>query len=198
MKKFILLLITTFVITGRLFSQLSIEIDSIRISSISYKAYKACKSIFVEGLGEGPEGLFFASITNETDDFLSVDLSEMTFGYQYQYNGRVYNDYDLSLRSNTPKTILLLPGEKYSLEFNWSFLIDNTIRKDNSFDYKAEMIEIIPTIHIFYMMKDSTEKILSYSQYKKIILEGKYKNKGCYRSNISNTRFLRKLKSRCK
>ena len=175
-------------------SQISIEIDSIAIGSISYSVTKLCKEKpMIEGLWDGPRGIFYISIINTSEEFISLDYEQLKFGYLFFFNNTLYHN---GLFTFIPpfKRVGLLPEEKISFNFYPSLILDCSIRKEGKYDYSQEMLKIIPTLRVFTFSND-IKKFMFSDKPKEIVLRDGGEREGCYKDDLNKKKFLRKLRT---
>ena len=147
------------------YAQLDFKIDTLAISHI---AEVIDKNIIDENLEQGPFIMLYTSIHNKSDSLVTIHLSKTTCQVEYYHNGKKYI-HNSSLRLYIySDTLMLSPNQTAKLDFGLHLILGTSIHKYDKGDYTLEMLEILPTLKIYYIGKSF--KIRS-SDIEKVIIQ---------------------------
>ena len=143
-----LMLIYFLLNTSITYAQLDFKIDTLAISHI---AEIVDKNVIDESLEKGPFIMLYTSIHNKSDSLVTIHLSNTTCQVEYYYNGKKYI-FDAILQLYVySDSLVLSPNQVAELNFGLYLILGTSIHKSDKGDYTREMLEILPTLKIYYI-----------------------------------------------
>ena len=133
--------------TSTAYAQLDFKIDTLAISHI---AEIIDKNVIDESLEQGPFIMLYTSIHNKSDSLVTIHLSKTTCQVEYYYNGRKYVRHSIPRFYVYSDTLILSPNQVAKLNFGLNLILGTSIHKSDNWDYTYEMLEILPTLKIYY------------------------------------------------
>ena len=137
-------------------AQLILSIKNIKVSNINVPILK---DHFREGDNDGPFVLLDFVLKNNTDSIIRLHPSKSEMIIQFQYKNLNYSQKVFPIRFMDNDTLLISPHQQYESFVGEDLLLGTFILKSNNNDYRIELIEILPTIKLFY--KDEKIRIKS-------------------------------------
>jgi len=147
MKKIYLLILITITMCLNINAQLIFSIKNIKVSKINVPILK---DYFREGETDGPFVQLFFVLKNNTDSVIKLHPSKSEMILQFQYKNSNYSKNLFNVTFNENDTLLILPHQQYESLVDNNLLLGTFILKSNNNDYRIELIEILPTIKLFY------------------------------------------------
>lgn len=167
MRKYLYVLLFM-IITITLKCQIIISLDTLKLSSISFK----CKNGFTNSdLDRNPYAIFCITLKNNTNKVFQINHSNNTFYYTYYFNDEIHIS-NLFLWTNSDDPIFIEPHDSIQLnleEFRFAYKVPyNDVKRD----YHKEFASIIPTIKAIYILQDC--KIIESNPLKIVKIPKKY------------------------
>ena len=128
-------------------AQLILSIKNIKVSNINVPILK---DHFREGDNDGPFVKLYFVIKNNADSVIKLHPSKSEIIIQFQYKNLNYSKKLSNVTFMGNDTLLILPHQQYESFVDDNLLLGSFILKSNNNDYRIELIEILPTIKLFY------------------------------------------------
>ena len=148
MNNIIFLISLTFM-TSSVFCQLKSEIKNIKVGNISIKKNE---DVDVEDEEEGPNiGITFniRNLSNKTDIKLLEDYYSFFICFKYKRKDYRVNVDPIILNNSS----VLYRKSKLVFFVSSYFLLNTPIHRDKKYDYVYEMLEILPTLRMYFKQK---------------------------------------------
>jgi len=155
--------------TGTVYAQLDFKIDTLRLFNV---IETIDNDVIDEDRGKGPFAMFYASIYNKTDTLVTINRAKVVYYISYYYKGKKYSF------NSTPQGILdidnliLSPNQKTELYFDFHLLLGTSIHKSDKGDYTSEMLEILPTLEVYYINRPF---YIRSSEIRRVIVDNPYR-----------------------
>ena len=138
------------ILTDPIKSQITISLDTLVLSNISYKSKNGYS---VSDFNKNPHAIFCVTIVNNSDKDFQINHSYNAFYYSYIFHDIIYFS-KLFLWTNTNDPIFVTAHDSLHLkfqEFRFAYLGSYNKQKSN---YYKEFASIIPTIKTFFILPD--------------------------------------------
>ena len=133
--------------TSTTYAQLDFKIDKLILSHI---VETIDNDVFDEDRGGGPFAFFYCSIYNNTDSLVMIYPSKSVCYVEYYYKEKKYGFDTIPLPFADMDSLILSPHQKTELSFGTHLILGTSIYKSDNWDYTYEMLEILPTLKIYY------------------------------------------------
>ena len=158
-------------------AQFILSIKNIKVSKINVPI---SKDYFREGDNDGPFVQLYFVLKNNTDSVIILHprKSEMIIQFQYKNRYCSQNGFPISFMEND--SLIILPHQQYENSVGVNLLLGTLLLKSNNNDYRTDLIEILPTIKLFYKEKKiriKSSEILNVEVIDKEMIKAKVKNK---------------------
>ena len=148
-KKYILFTITI-LISLSINAQIDFIIKKIQVSKTNVQI---SNDIIREGDEDGPFVNIFFSFKNNTDSILKLHPSKSEMIIQFQYKNR-YNSKDgFPIPFMDNDSLIILPHQQYESFVGVNLFLGTFIFHEKNNDYRIELIEVLPTLKLFYKEK---------------------------------------------
>jgi len=156
MKKLSIIFSLAIIMCLNINAQLVFSLKNIKVSNINVPI---TKDHFREGDTDGPYVQIFFLLKNNSDSIIKLHPSKSEMTVQFQYKNSNYSQKVLPIPFMDKDTLLISPHQQYESFVGDNLLLWTFILKSNNNDYRIELIEILPTIKLFY--KDDKIRIKS-------------------------------------
>jgi len=156
MKKLSIIFSLAIIMCLNINAQLVFSLKNIKVSNINVPI---TKDHFREGDTDGPYVQIFFLLKNNSDSIIKLHPSKSEMTVQFQYKNSNYSQKVLPIPFMDKDTLLISPHQQYESFVGDNLLLGTFILKSNNNDYRIELIEILPTIKLFY--KDDKIRIKS-------------------------------------
>jgi len=156
MKKLSIIFSLAIIMCLNINAQLVFSLKNIKVSNINVPIRK---DHFREGDTDGPYVQIFFLLKNNSDSIIKLHPSKSEMTVQFQYKNSNYSQKVLPIPFMDKDTLLISPHQQYESFVGDNLLLGTFILKSNNNDYRIELIEILPTIKLFY--KDDKIRIKS-------------------------------------
>ncbi len=156
MKKIYILLVFTIVTWLKIGAQIELKIKRIQISNINVPI---SKKYLREGDADGPFVYMFFVFKNNTDSILKLHPSQSEMVISFQHKNRYFSQNGFPLPFMDNDSLIILPHQQYENSVGLNLFLGTSILKKNDNDYRIELIEVLPTVKLFY--KDKRIRVMS-------------------------------------
>jgi len=147
MKKLTIIFSIAIIMCFNINAQLVFSLKNIRVSKINVPILK---DHFREGDTDGPYVQIFFILKNNSDSIIKLHPSKSEMTVQFQYKNSNYSQKVFPITFMEKDTLLISPHQQYESLVSNNLLLGTFILKSNNNDYRIELIEILPTIKLFY------------------------------------------------
>ena len=150
MKKIYILFSIAIIMCLNINAQFVFSLKNIKVSKINVPT---SKDYFKEGDADGPFVNMFFLLKNNTDSVIKLHPNKSEMIIQFQYKNKYFSQNGFSLPFMDNDSLIILPHQQYENSVGVNLFLGTSILKENNNDYRIELIEVLPTLKLFYKEK---------------------------------------------